>query len=223
MDKNILIVEDESKMREFIGVYFRAEGFNVLEATNGKEAIEIFNDNEIDLIVLDIMMPELDGFETCREIRNNSEIPIIILTAVEGEDEEILSYELGADDYITKPFKGKVLVAKVKRLLQRFCELKVARSMSYGELELDIEGRIIFIEGAKVEFAPKEYDLITYLIENNGIVKSRYDILNRVWGYDYFGEPRVVDNHIKKIRKKLGKHSNYIKTIISVGYKFEVK
>lgn len=220
---NILVVEDESRMREFIGVYFRAEGFNVYEAENGIKALKILAENNINLIVLDIMMPELDGFEVCKRVRETSNVPIIILTAVEGEEQQLLGYELGADDYITKPFKGKILVAKAKRILERSSEVNEKAVLKYEGVKIELDAREIFVSGEKVDFAPKEFDLLVYLAENYGVAKSRDQILNNVWGYDYFGEARVVDNHIKKIRKKLKNYSSYIKTVISIGYKFEVK
>ncbi len=222
MQRSILVVEDESKIREFISLYLRHEGYKVVEADTGEAAIRKYEIEKIDLIVLDIMMPKLDGFEVCRRIREKSKLPIIILTAIEEEFKQIKGYELGADDYVTKPFKIKVLIAKIKRLLQRFKEETDKRVIVHDEFKINLDGREVWIDERQVKFAPKEFELLEYLILNRGIALSRSKILEQVWGYDFQGETRVVDNHIKKLRNKLEDHSEYIKTVISVGYKFEV-
>ena len=222
MEKNILVVEDEGKMREFICLYLRKEGYNVIEGYNGEVGLEKFNENKIDLIVLDVMMPKLDGFEVCKRIREKSKVPIIILTAIEKEMDQVKGYELGADDYVTKPFKVKILIAKIRRLFERLEEETDKRVIIYENLRIDFEGREIFINGRQIKLAPKEFDLLEYLVINKGIAVSRSKILENVWGYDFEGETRVVDNHIKKLRSKLEAYAMYIETVISVGYKFEV-
>lgn len=221
MKKNILIAEDQDRIREFISLYFRAEGFNVIHAGDGKSAINAFEHNNIHLIVLDIMMPEMDGFEVCRYIRKKSDVPIIILTALGEDEQQILGYELGADDYVVKPIKPKVLVAKARRLLEKESDDMIL--IDFGFLKIDKTGRTVYVDDKNVDFTPKEYDFLLLLAENKGKALSRDTIINKVWGYDFMGNTRVVDNHVKKLRSKLGKHSDCIKTISSIGYKFEVK
>ncbi|GAA0177597.1 response regulator transcription factor [Clostridium sediminicola] len=222
MGKSILVVEDESKMREFISLYIRKEGYKVIEAYNGEVAVEEFKKNKIDLIILDVMMPKLNGFEVCKMIREKSKVPIIILTAIEEEMNHIKGYELGADDYVTKPFKVKILIAKVKRILERISEEINNKVFIYDELKIDLDGREVFVNEKRIKLAPKEFELLKYLLINKGIALSREQILQKVWGYDFEGETRVVDNHIKKLRNKLENYAVYIETVISIGYKFEV-
>jgi len=225
MEKNILIVEDEERMREITSDYFKASGFNVFEAVNGQEGLDIFELNKIDLVILDIMIPEIDGWTVCKRIRKKSNVPIIMLTARSDEDDKLMGFELGADDYVTKPFSPKVLVARAKTLFKRV-EGSVGLNdsiINVGSIEIDKKAYIVKIDGEEINFASKEYNLLLYLIENKGTVLSRERILNNVWGYDYLGELRVVDTHIKKVRKKLMDKSNYIHTVIRAGYKFEVK
>lgn len=223
MEKCILVVEDESKIREFISLYLRKEGYKVIQADNGEAGVEKFKENKIDLIVLDIMMPKLNGFEVCKKIREKSKVPIIMLTAIEEERDHVKGYELGADDYVTKPFKVKILIAKIKRLFERIREENDKKAFVYDKLKIDMDGREVFINGSKIKLAPKEFELLKYLIINKGIVLTRNQILENVWGYDFEGETRVVDNHIKKLRNKLENYSMLIETVISVGYKFEVQ
>ncbi|MEA1973972.1 MAG: response regulator transcription factor [Bacillota bacterium] len=223
MGKSILVVEDESKIREFIRLYLRKEGYKVIEAYNGEVALKKFTEHKIDLIVLDVMMPKLNGFEVCKKIREKSKVSIIILTAIEEEKDHIRGYELGADDYVTKPFKAKILIAKIKRLLERVREENDKKVFIYEKLKIDIDGREVFVSGRKIKLAPKEFDLLEYLVVNKGIALTRNQIIENVWGYDFEGENRVVDNHIKKLRNKLENYSILIKTVISVGYKFEVR
>ncbi|MCT4619287.1 MAG: response regulator transcription factor [Marinisporobacter sp.] len=224
MNKNILIVEDEERMREIISDYFKANGFSVYEAFDGHEALELFSIHPIDLIILDIMMPTLDGWSVCRRIRKNSSVPIIMLTARSDEDDKLMGFELGADEYVTKPFSPKVLVARTINLLKRIDGNlgKQDTSIHLSGIEINKASYIVKIDDQVIDFSPKEFELLIYLIENKGVVLSRENILNHIWGYDYFGDIRVVDTHIKKLRKKLGKKSNYIHTIIRAGYKFEV-
>lgn len=226
MDKTVLIVEDEERIREITADYFRASGFLVFEACAGKEALEILESEKINVVILDIMIPEIDGWTVCRRIRKKSDIPIILLTARTDEDDKLMGYELGADDYVTKPFSPKVLIAKTKNLLMRI-QGALGNESENGCIEItgisiNKEARTVNIDGERIDLTPKEYDLLIYLIENEKRVLSRDAIINSVWGYEYIGELRVVDNHIKKLRKKLKVKSAYIHTIIKIGYKFEV-
>lgn len=222
--KKILIVEDESRMRRLISDYLNREGYLTIEAENGKKAVEIFDSQKIDLIILDIMMPEYDGWTVCREIRKSSSVPIIMLTARSEESDELFGFELGVDEYITKPFSPKILVARVKALLRR-SYTEEDSTLSFNGLEIDMKGHRVFIEGREIEMTPKEYELLTYMVQNEGNALTREQILNNVWGYDYFGDLRTVDTHVKRLRIKIretGK-DKYIQTIRGVGYRFEVK
>lgn len=220
--KNILVVEDENRMREFIGLFLRRDGYNVIEAENGMVALEKFEAGDIDLVVLDIMMPIIDGFQVCSEIRKKSQVPIIILTAIEEENQQVKGYEIGADDYVTKPFKINILMAKIKRIVGKIDMENENNKEVFEGLTIDFEGRSVELDGESLKLAPKEYELLEYLVRNKNIALSREKILDNVWGYDFLGETRVVDNHIKKLRSKLGIYSKYIATVMSVGYKFEV-
>jgi DNA-binding response OmpR family regulator len=224
LNKNILLVEDENRMREIVSDYFRASNFNVYEAIDGQEALEIFDEYNIDLIILDIMMPKIDGWSVCRRIRKKSSVPIIMLTARSEEDDKLLGFELGIDEYVVKPFSPKVLIAQSTNLLKRV-EGSLGKEnhlISFPGLEINKAAHTLKINDSFIDLSNKEFQLLLYLVENPGIVLSRENILNVVWGYDYFGDDRVVDTHIKKIRKKLGQYSIYIHTIIRAGYKFEV-
>ncbi|GGE62514.1 response regulator transcription factor [Priestia taiwanensis] len=224
MKRNILIVEDEQKLRDITVDYFTNEGFNVFEAENGQKAIDIFREEEIHLIILDIMLPELDGWSVCRRIRKISDVPIIMLTARSDEDDKLLGFELGADEYVTKPFSPKVLVARSKAMLKRAEGTggKEEGAISIGGIDVNQLSRIVRVDGEEIILTHKEFELLTYLIENKGIVLSRENLLNQIWGYDYYGDDRTVDTHIKKLRKKLGEKAIYIRTVIRAGYKFEV-
>ncbi len=225
MDKNILIVEDEKRMRILIGDYLRKEGFQFLEAANGIEALDIFKKNKVDLVVLDIMMPFLDGWEVCKQIRRSSNIPVIILTAKSEEDDKLLGYELGADDYITKPFSPKILVAKIKVLLKRTdTSIKLNSSvLDFQGLVIDELSHEVKVFDEEIMLSPKEYELLLYLVKNSGIALTRTQILDNVWGMDYYGDTRTVDTNIKRLREKLGDKANLITTIRGSGYRFEVK
>lgn len=214
----ILIVEDESKLREFISLYFRAEGYEVVEAHDGLMALEIFKEGAFDLLVVDIMMPKLDGYGLCQAIRRVSQVPIIILTAITTEESALKCYDLGADDYICKPLKGKTLVAKSKRMLAR---LQAEDHFVYKDLCLDFKSHILTLKGVVVDLAPKEYTLLQHLVQNKNIALARNRLLEAVWGYSFYGETRVVDNHIKKLRKKLGDYAPMIQTVSKVGYRFQ--
>ncbi|MCT4566156.1 MAG: response regulator transcription factor [Maledivibacter sp.] len=219
--KRILIVEDESRMRRLISDYFKKEGYTIVEAEDGRKALDIFNNVEINLIILDIMMPEYDGWTVCREIRKSSKAPIIMLTARSEESDELFGFELGADEYITKPFSPKILVARVKALLRR--SYMENEKISYNGLEIDTNGHRVIIEEKEIEMTPKEYELLHFMVQNEGKALTREQILNGVWGYDYYGDLRTVDTHVKRLRTKLRNKNSYIQTIRGVGYRFEVK
>ncbi|WP_338537390.1 response regulator transcription factor [Helicovermis profundi] len=225
MVRKILIVEDEDRLRELVFLYFKKEGFSVIEASNGREALDKIEANKLDLIILDVMIPEIDGFSLCKKIRKNSDVPIIIITAKTEEEDKILGFELGADEYVTKPFSPKVLVARAKNLLKR-AEGSVRGNVSkyeYENLVIDYASYEVKVNGKMISLSPKEYDLLLLLVKNKNKVLTREIILDSIWGYDYFGDLRTVDTHIKKLRNKLGESAKYIKTIIRAGYKFEVK
>ncbi|MCR8842211.1 response regulator transcription factor [Paenibacillus sp. SC116] len=223
MTRNILLVEDDPLMREFITDYFLKEQWNVHEAENGKQALDVFETTSIDLVVLDIMMPEIDGWSVCRRIRHKSDVPIIIITARAEDDDQIMGFELGADEYVTKPFSPRVLVARAKTLLKR-SEGTLGRegdTMVYGELTINKRSHTVTVEGEVINLSPKEYELLVFLTKHDGTVLSREYILNAVWGIDFFGDLRTVDTHVKKLRAKLGIEGQSIRTVIRAGYKFE--
>ena len=224
MDKiKILVVDDESRMRKLVRDFLEREGYTVLEAGNGMEAMEIFyEEKEIALVVLDVMMPKMDGWQTCREIRQSSQVPIIMLTARSEERDELQGFDLGVDEYISKPFSPKILVARVSAILRRSHALGSADVEDAGGILLDKSAHQVKIEGKEIELSFKEFELLSYFIDNQGIALSREKILNNVWNYDYFGYARTIDTHVKKLRSKLGDKGNYIKTIWGMGYKFEV-
>ena len=223
MKKKVLLVEDEELMREVIKDYFEDGGFAVTETADGAAALEILEIHEFDVILLDIMIPEIDGFSVCRRIRKTNDVPIIMITARSDEDDKLLGYELGADDYVTKPFSPKVLLAKANALIKRnkgeVCGGEGI--ISAGGITVDQNSHTVAVDGTYIELTPKEYDLLVYLMKNRGRVLSRDTLLSKVWGYDYFGDLRTVDTHIKKLRAKLGDKAVYIKTLIKAGYKFE--
>ena len=220
----ILIVDDESIMRKLIKDFLIKKDYNIIEAENGEEALEIFEEKQenINLIILDVMMPKLDGWSVLRRIRQTSTMPVIMLTARGEEQDELFGFELGVDEYISKPFSPKILVARVEAILRR-SNINQKQIENFGGIEIDSEGRTVSVDGKQIELSLREYELLTYLIENAGIALSREKILNSVWNYDYYGDSRTIDSHIKKIRHKLGKKGKYIKTIRGIGYKFEVK
>ncbi len=220
----ILIVDDEQRMRKLIKDFLVAKGYSILEAEDGEKALEIFeeNKNKITLILLDVMMPKLDGWSVLRQIRQESKIPIIMLTARGEEQDELFGFELGVDEYISKPFSPKILVARVEAILKR-TNKNTTEIKDYAGIEIDKEGRTVKVDGKPIELSLREYELLIYLIENENIALSRDKILNNVWNYDYYGDSRTIDSHIKKIRHKLGKRGKYIKTMRGIGYKFERK
>ena len=219
----ILVVDDESRMRKLVKDFLQREGYSVLEAGDGMEAMDIFYEQKIDLVILDVMMPRMDGWQTCREIRRDSTVPIIMLTARSEERDELQGFELGVDEYISKPFSPKILVARVGARLKRIYGTDAEEKMEAGGIELDKAAHQVQVDGKSIDLSYKEFELLTYFLENQGIALSREKILNNVWNYDYFGDARTIDTHVKKLRNKLGDKGNYIKTIWGMGYKFEVE
>lgn len=220
----VLLVEDEDKMRELIKIAFKKENFETIEAVDGKQGLNLFRTNQVDIVILDIMLPEIDGWTVCREIRRLSNVPIILLTARGEEFDKLFGFELGADDYIVKPFSPKELIARVKALLRR-SEIKSSDSASYfqiGDIIINRLSREVTINGNQISLTNKEYELLYFLATNPKIVFTREQLLLKVWGYEQYGDPRTVDTHIKKIREKLGDYSSYISTMWGVGYKLEV-
>lgn len=219
----ILVADDEWKMRKLVADFLKREGYIVIEAEDGIKALDIFNSiKDLSLIILDVMMPGMDGWVTCKEIRKSSQIPIIMLTAKSEETDELMGFEFGADEYITKPFSPTILVARVQALLKRAGNGTKTIKQLNG-LIIDESGHVVEIDGEKVDLSPKEFELLVYLANNQGIALSREQILNSVWSYDYFGDTRTVDTHIKKLRMKLGNKGEFIQTVRGLGYKFEVK
>ncbi len=223
-DTTVLIVDDESRMRKLIKDFLIQKGYSILEAEDGEDALRVFeeNQNKINLILLDVMMPKLDGWSVLRQIRQTSKVPIIMLTARGEEQDELFGFELGVDEYISKPFSPKILVARVEAILKR-TNPKEKELRDYGGIVIDSEGRTVTVDGKQIEMSLREYELLKYLVDNANIALSRDKILNNVWNYDYYGDSRTIDSHIKKIRHKLGKKGKYIETIRGIGYKFEVK
>ncbi len=223
-DITILIVDDESRMRKLIKDFLVKKEYKILEAVDGEDALKVFEENstKINLILLDIMMPKLDGWSVLRQIRQKSNVPIIMLTARGEEQDELFGFELGVDEYISKPFSPKILVARVEALLKRTTK-QLGNVYEIGGIEIDTDGRTVKVDSKLIELSLREYELLKYLIDNKGIALSRDKILNNVWNYDYYGDSRTIDSHIKKIRHKLGKKGKYIETIRGIGYKFEVK
>ncbi len=224
MDKlKILVVDDESRMRKLVKDFLVKNDYEVIEAGDGSEALDIFFDqNDIAMVILDVMMPKMDGWEVCREIRRESRVPIIMLTARGDERDELLGFELGVDEYIAKPFSPKILVARVSAILRRTNAISAEDILSAGAIEINKAAHMVTIDGKGVDLSFKEFELLTYFVENQGLALSREKILNSVWNYDYFGDARTIDTHVKKLRSKMGEHGDYIKTIWGMGYKFEV-
>ncbi len=224
MDKlKILVVDDESRMRKLVRDFLVKQNYEVLEAGDGEQALDIFfEQKDIALLILDVMMPKMDGWQVCREIRNYSKVPIIMLTAKGDERDELQGFELGVDEYVTKPFSPKILVARVEAILRRTNLLANEDVLSLGGIELNKSAHMVLIDGESIDLSYKEFELLAYFMENEGIALSREKILNNVWNYDYFGDARTIDTHVKKLRSKLGKKGEMIKTIWGMGYKFEI-
>lgn len=219
----ILVVDDESRMRKLVRDFLVKQDFEVLEAGDGEAALDLFyQEKNIALIILDVMMPKMNGWEVCKEVRENSKVPIIMLTAKGDESDELLGFELGVDEYISKPFSPKILVARVEAILRRSNKLMEDQSLETGGIVIDKAAHLVTVDGQRMELSYKEFELLSYFIENQGIALSREKILNHVWNYDYFGDARTIDTHVKKLRSKMGDKGDYIKTIWGMGYKFEV-
>jgi DNA-binding response OmpR family regulator len=218
----ILVVDDESRMRKLVRDFLTKDGYTVLEAQDGQEALDVFyRDKDIALIILDVMMPKLDGWQVCREIRSSSKVPIIMLTARSEERDELLGFELGVDEYISKPFSPKILAARVSAILRRSGQTTGGDVLEYGGITLNKVAHSVTAGGRDVDLSYKEFELLTFFFENRGVALTREKILNNVWNYDYFGDARTIDTHVKKLRSKLGEQGDMIKTVWGVGYKFE--
>ena len=218
----ILVVDDEARMRKLVKDFLSVKGFTVLEASNGEEAVALFfEQKDITLIILDVMMPKMAGWETCRTIRKYSQVPIIMLTARSEERDELQGFNLGVDEYISKPFSPKILVARVEAILRRSNAVS-SDLIEIGGIRIDKAAHQVTIDGQNIDLSYKEFELLTYFVENQGIALSREKILNNVWNYDYFGDARTIDTHVKKLRSKMGEKGDYIRTIWGMGYKFEV-
>ena len=225
MDKlKILVVDDESRMRKLVRDFLVRQDFEVLEAGDGEEALDLFyKDKSIALIILDVMMPKMNVWEVCKEVRESSKVPIIMLTAKSDESDELMGFDLGVDEYISKPFSPKILVARVEAILRRTNKLGGASEVKKaGAIVLDKTAHEVKIDGKQIDLSFKEFELLDYFLDNQGIALSRERILNSVWNYDYFGDARTIDTHVKKLRSKLGEYGDYIKTVWGMGYKFEV-
>ncbi|MCH5339756.1 MAG: response regulator transcription factor [Acetatifactor sp.] len=225
MDKlKVLVVDDESRMRKLVRDFLVKSNYDVLEAGNGEEALDIFyKQKDIALIVLDVMMPKMDGWQVCREVRTYSKVPIIMLTARTDERDELQGFQLGVDEYIAKPFSPKILVARIEAILRRTNQLDIGEILSCGGIQVSKAAHQVLIDGKQVDLSYKEFELLVYFIENKGIALSREMILNNVWNYDYFGDARTIDTHVKKLRSKLGEKGDLIKTIWGMGYKLEAE
>lgn len=219
----VLMVDDESRMRKLVSDFLTRKGYQVIEAGDGEEAIDKFYaDKDISLVILDVMMPKMNGWDVCREIRKNSNVPIIMLTAKSDEASELNGFDCGADEYISKPFSPKILTARVDALVRRSYSIDSSEIVDIGGIVINKAAHIVKINDEEIELSFKEFELLTYFVDNKGIALSREKILNNVWNYDYFGDARTIDTHVKKLRKKLGDKGDYIKTIWGMGYKFEV-
>ena len=222
MENTILVVDDELRMRKLVRDFLVKQNFKVLEAADGEEAVDVFLANkDISLVILDVMMPKMDGWETCREIRQYSKVPIIMLTARGEENDELRGFELGVDEYISKPFSPKILVARVQAILRR-SNASTEETLQYNGIVLNRSAHEVTIDGKRIDLSFKEFELLSYFMENKDIALSRERILNHVWDYDYFGDARTIDTHVKKLRSKMGEKGSCIKTIWGMGYKFEV-
>ena len=221
-NKTVMIADDEQRIRKLISDFLQREGYTVVEADNGQSALALLAAEKIDLVILDVMMPEPDGLTVCREIRKKSSVPIIMLTARSEELDQLFAFELGADEYVTKPFSPKVLTARVNALFRRLESEKAVERSSNG-LNIDTDSRLVSLDAAPLELSPKEYELLAFLFENRGKALSRQQILNQVWNFDYYGDLRTVDTHINRLRSKLGDSASLVQTIRGYGYRFEVE
>ena len=224
MDRlKILVVDDETRLRKLVKDFLKKNGYDVLEASDGEEALDIFfSDNTISLVVCDIMMPKLNGYEVVKEIRRHSDVPIILLTAKGEESDQLAGFDLGIDEYISKPFSPRILVARVEAILRRSKAVSSGEQLSLGGITIDLNAHEVRVDGKEVALSYKEFELLHYFFLNQGVALSREKILNQVWNYDYYGDPRTIDTHVKKLRSKLGEKGDYIRTIWGIGYKFEI-
>ncbi|WFA09290.1 response regulator transcription factor [Tissierella sp. Yu-01] len=217
----ILVVEDEDVLREVIIDYLLSDGYKVLEAADGEVALELFQSNSVDLVILDIVLPKMDGWSVCSRIRKSSSIPIIILTARSDEDDSLLGYELGADDYLIKPYSPRILMAKVKRFLEKQSGTMDGMMISSSDIVINMGSRLVYIDGNEINLTHTEFEILSYLMQNKGIVITREQIISKIWGYDFYGDEKTVNSHIRNLRAKLGNKGNCIVTVIRLGYKFE--
>lgn len=222
MTQNILVADDEERMRRLVGDFLRKAGFNILEAADGRKALQVFRDQPLDMLILDVMMPGYDGWTVCREVRKTSAVPIIMLTARGEESDELFGFDLGADEYIAKPFSLRILLARVEALLRRAGSKTLQTMRTLGSLKIDEAGHYVYVDDQAVDLTPKEFELLVYLADHPGRALTREQILNAVWDYDYYGDIRTVDAHIKNLRLKLGVRGEYVQTVRGVGYRFEV-
>lgn len=221
--QNVLIAEDEQKLREIVTKYLNKEGYNVYEAEDGEKALELFRSHEMDIVILDIMMPGIDGWSCCREIRKTSDVPIIMLTARSEENDRVFGFELGADDYVTKPFSNRELMMRVKSLIRRSARTNDSNVLEAGKLKVNIRAHRVILDGKELELSPKEYDLLMLFWENADIALSRESIIDKIWGYDYYGDMRTIDTHIKRLRSKIKDSGCEIQTVRGVGYRFYIE
>ena len=223
MSTKVLVADDESRIRKLVNDFLSKENYDIIEAGDGQEALDKFYEQSPDLVILDVMMPKFTGLEVCKEIRESSTVPIIILTAKDTESDELNGFSSGADEYIAKPFSPKILVARVNALVRRSNNLNTEDVLEAGKIEVDINAHLVKVDGDEIILSVKEFELLCYFISNQGIALSREKILDNVWDYDYFGDARTVDTHVKKLRAKLKEYGSYIQTIWGMGYKFEAK
>lgn len=220
----ILVADDESRLRKLVNDFLTKHDYQVLEAADGEEAMDLFYSNpDLALLIVDVMMPKMNGWEVCREIRESSRVPIIMLTAKSDESDELQGFELGVDEYITKPFSPKILVARVEAILRRTNQRSESEALEAGGIVIDKAAHLVTVDGREINLSYKEFELLTFFMENKGLALSREQILNHVWNYDYYGDARTIDTHVKKLRSKMGKKGDMIKTIWGMGYKFEVE
>ena len=219
--QNVLIAEDEQKLREIVVKYLKKEGYNVFEAEDGEKALEVFNDNPVDIVILDVMMPNVDGWSCCREIRKTSDVPILMLTARSEENDRVFGFELGADDYVTKPFSNRELMMRVKSLIRRSSK-GTDTVLEAGKIKINVRAHRVIMDGKELELSPKEYDLLMFFWENCYIALSREKIIDKIWGYDYYGDMRTIDTHIKRLRSKIKDSGCEIQTVRGVGYRFYI-
>lgn len=219
----ILVVDDEDKIREVIRAYAEFEGHEVVEATDGLDAIEKVREQDFDVIVMDIMMPRLDGFSSYKEIKKMKEIPVLMLSARSEEYDKLFGFEIGIDDYVTKPFSPKELMARLNVIVNRHQKVITNKELEFEGLTIDLDGRVVFVDGEKVEMTPKEYELLVFLAQNENIALSRDKLLNKVWGYDFYGDDRTVDTHIKMLRNSIKEYRKFIITVRGIGYKFDTR